>query len=134
MCLMDSRYYDLTSLDGGHLLVMLDNAKWIAGKQVFAARHHGLDRRKLEHPNPKDRWIPPSAPTAFVAIVSKDEAPTHDEIVASIHAQFGCVLQRKADGNELKKYLALTRDAIDLSGNVNGLRPVSYTPLTLPTT
>ncbi|MCP4815940.1 MAG: hypothetical protein GY888_25775, partial [Planctomycetaceae bacterium] len=32
------RYYDLSTLNGGHLLVMLDNAKWIAGKQIRAAR------------------------------------------------------------------------------------------------
>ncbi len=42
------RYYDLTSLDGGHLLVMLDNAKWIASKQTFAARHNNVERRKIQ--------------------------------------------------------------------------------------
>jgi hypothetical protein len=116
------RYYDLTSLDGGHLLVMLDNAKWIAGKQVFAAQYHGADRRKLEYPNPKDRWLPPSAPAAFVAVAAKVETPANEEIVAAIRAQFDCVLQRNPTDNELTKYLALTRDAIDLSGNVDGLR------------
>ena len=116
------RYYDLTSLDGGHLLVMLDNAKWIAGKQVFAARHHGEDRRKLEYPNPKDRWLPPTAPPAFVAIATKDSLPTNDELVAAIQEQFDRVLQRAATDEELARYLALMRDAIELSGNVDGLR------------
>ena len=31
------RYYDLQALDGGHLLVMLTNAKWIASKQLRRA-------------------------------------------------------------------------------------------------
>lgn len=118
------RYYDLTSLDGGHLLVMLDNAKWIAGKQVFAAQHHGADRRKLDYPNPKDRWLPPTAPPAFVAIATKDSLPTNDELVAAIHEQFDRVLQRPASDEELAKYQALMRDAIELSGNVDGLRQI----------
>ena len=116
------RYYDLTSLDGGHLLVMLDNAKWIAGKQVLVARHHGADRRKLEYPNPKDRWLPPAAPAAFVAITGNEETSTDEEILAAVQAQFDCVLQRKATAEELAKYLALTRDAINLSGNMDGLQ------------
>ncbi|MEK6236808.1 MAG: DUF1588 domain-containing protein [Planctomycetales bacterium] len=116
------RYYDLTALDGGRLLVMLDNAKWIASKQILAARHKGDDPRKIQFPNPKDRWFPRTTPDAFQAVIRKDAGPTNDEIVAAIHAQFDCVLQRKADGEELAKYLALTRDAIDLSGNVDGLQ------------
>ncbi|MDA1017473.1 MAG: DUF1588 domain-containing protein, partial [Planctomycetota bacterium] len=116
------RYYDLTSLNGGHLLVMLDNAKWIAGKQVLAARYYGVDRRKLEHPNPKDRWLPQTAPAAFVTVAAKEAAPTDDEIIAAIQSQFECVLQRNATDEELAKYLALTHDAIELSGNVDGLQ------------
>ena len=116
------RYYDLTALDGGHLLVMLDNAKWIAGKQTFAARHNNIDRRKIEFPDPKDRWYPQTTPAAFQAILFKNGAPTDDEIVAAIHTQFDCALQRQADREELAKYLALTRDAIELSGNIDGLQ------------
>ena len=116
------RYYDLTTLNAGHLLVMLDNAKWIAGKQVLAARYHNVDRRKLKHPNPKDRWLPSTTPDAFVVIAAKDGKPTDDEILAAIQSQFDCVLQRKATNEELAKYLALTRDAIELGDNIDGLR------------
>ncbi|MEO2036491.1 MAG: hypothetical protein ABGZ35_30825, partial [Planctomycetaceae bacterium] len=42
------RYYDTTALDGGHLLVMLNNAQWIADKQVFRAIHQGADRRGIK--------------------------------------------------------------------------------------
>ena len=32
------RYYDTTTLDGGHLLMMLTNADWISEKQLREAR------------------------------------------------------------------------------------------------
>lgn len=88
------RYYDTTALDGGHLLVMLNNAQWISQKQIFAAEHSGADRRKLQFANPKDRWYPPGSPDAFVQIVRKQAPPTEDEMIAAVHAQFDCVLQR----------------------------------------
>ncbi len=116
------RYYDTTALDGGHLLVMLNNAKWIAEKQIFAATHAGVDRRKLQFPNPKDRWVPPSSPDAFVAIVNKRSEPTSAEMMAAIHAQFDCVLQREATPQELQTYLPLLRSAIQRGGNTEGLR------------
>ena len=116
------RYYDTATLDGGHLLVMLNNAQWIADKQIFAAVHHGEDRRKLEHPNPKDRWFPPSSPEAFRAIVHSESPPSREATIAAIHAQFDCVLQREATESELHEYVPLLESAIGLGGNVEGLR------------
>lgn len=116
------RYYDTATLDGGHLLVMLNNSQWIADKQIFAAVHHGKDRRKLEFPNPKDRWMPPSSPAPFVTIVQKESRPTDEEMIAAVHSQFDCVLQRDATESELREYLPLLQSAIDLGGNVEGLR------------
>ena len=116
------RYYDTATLDGGHLLVMLNNAQWIADKQIFAAMHHGEDRRTLEFPNPKDKWVPSYSPEAFVAIVQKESLPSDKEMIAAIHAQFDCVLQRDATESELHEYLPLLKSAIDLGGNVEGLR------------
>ena len=116
------RDYDITALDGGHLLVMMNNAQWISQKQIFAAVHAGQDRRKLEYPNPKDRWHPPITPPAFVTVVQKETPPTDDELIAAIQAQFECVLRRKANEAELKEYLALTRSTIELGGNAEGLR------------
>jgi hypothetical protein len=116
------RDYDITTLDGGHLLVMLSNAQWISQKQIFAAVHAGTDRRKVEHPNPKDRWYPPASPTAFVTIVRKETSPTDPEMVAAIHAQFDCVLRRDAGDGELERYLPLLRSTIEIGGNAEGLR------------
>lgn len=116
------RYYDTATLDGGHLLVMLNNAQWIADKQIFAAVHEGEDRRTLKFPNPKDKWVPPHSPEAFVAIVRKPSLPNDEEMIAAIHAQFDCVLQRDATESERQKYLRLLKSAIDLGGNVEGLR------------
>ncbi|MEC7566417.1 MAG: DUF1588 domain-containing protein [Planctomycetota bacterium] len=116
------RYYDLTRLDGGHLLVMLDNAKWIAGKQIRAARVSHGELRADEFPDARDRWAPRTTLAAFDVIIQKDSPPTQEELVAAIQAQFDCVMQRPATADELEKYLALTYDSIQLSGNTEGLR------------
>lgn len=116
------RDYDVHALDGGHLLVMLNNADWISKKQLFAAVNTGKDRRKLEYSNPKDRWYPPSSPPEFVVIARNQSKPSTEEMAAAIHAQFQCVLRRNASDAELNRYLELLRSTIDLGGNQAGLR------------
>ena len=116
------RYYDTTVLDGGHLLVMLNNAKWISQKQIIAAIRLGKPKQKIEFANAKDRWVPPTAPEAFVTIVTRESTPTDNEMTAAIHAQFDCVLQRNATDAELKRYLPLLRSTIKVGGNTEGLR------------
>ncbi len=116
------RYYDTTSLDGGHLLVMLNNAEWISEKQIFAAIHAGKDKRTIKFSNPKDQWLPPLSPEAFVTIIRKDSPPSDEELIAAVHAQFDCVLQREANDQELNQYLRLLRATIELGGHVEGLR------------
>jgi hypothetical protein len=103
------RDYDISTLDGGHLLVMLNNAQWISQKQIFSAVHSGKDRRNLEYPNSQDRWYPPIVPHAFVAIVKKDTVPSDQELSDAIQAQFNCVLRRQANNTELARYLPLLR-------------------------
>jgi mono/diheme cytochrome c family protein len=115
------RYYDLTQLDGSHLLVMLTNAEWIASKQLQAARVKAGDP-KATPADPKDKWSPKTTPAAFEAIVTKQTDPTDDELKAAIHTQFDLALRRKATDAELGQYLALTRDAIKVGGNTEGLR------------
>ena len=116
------RDYDITTLDGGHLLVMMGNAEWISQKQIFAAVNAGKDRRKLEYPNPKDRWYPPTSPDAFVAIVQKDSPPTQPELAAAIGAQFANVLRREPTKEELQRYTHLIESTTSLGGNIEGLR------------
>lgn len=116
------RYYDTAVLDGGHLLVMLNNAQWISEKQIFGAVHQGEDRRKLSFSNDKDRWYPANVPQEFVTIVRKQSTPSDDEMIAAVHAQFDCVLQREASDEELNLHLALLRSTIELGGNQEGLR------------
>lgn len=116
------RYYDTATLDGGHLLVMLNNAQWIADRQIFAAVHQGKDRRKLEFPNPKDKWFPSYSPEPFVVVVQKKSVPSDVEMIAAIDAQFDCVLQRDATAPEVDKYLSLLKSSIELGGNAEGLR------------
>jgi cytochrome c553 len=115
------RYYDLTHLDGGHLLVMLTNAEWIASKQLQPARVKAGDPKALPE-DPKDKWAPKATPAAFEEVVVKKVAPTDDEIRAAVRTQFGLVLQRSPTNAEMGQYVALTRDAIKAAGNAEGLR------------
>jgi cytochrome c553 len=115
------RYYDLTPLDGGHLLVMLGNAEWIASKQLQPARAKAGDP-KAAPADPKDKWVPKVTPAAFEAIVSKKGAPTDDELSAAVRTQFALALRRPPTASEATAYLRFARDAIKLSGNAEGLR------------
>jgi mono/diheme cytochrome c family protein len=116
------RYYDNESLDGGVLLVMLGNADWISQKQVLGARVKSGEVKAGTLPNPQDRWIPKNYPPAFDAIILKKTAPTDAEIADAVRAQFASVLQRAPDDAELAKYTRLTREAIAIAGNTEGLR------------
>lgn len=116
------RDYDNGALDGGHLLVMLSNADWISAKQLRSARVKHGEISAGDFPNARDRWSPPATPAAFEAIILKDSPPTDAEIAAAIQTQFACVLRRPADRAELERYTELTRSAIELGGNTEGLR------------
>ena len=124
------RDYDVTTLDGGHLLVMLGNAKWIAGKQIFAARlKTPLKEELLKGLSRKDRWYPKVTPEAFEKIVLKAEPPTDEEMKAAVEKQFDCVLMRKPMKEELAKYVDLLRSSIELAGNSEGLRQMLFAVL-----
>ena len=123
------RYYDLTVLDGGHLLVMLGNADWISGKQIRAARVNAGEIKANEFDNPKDRWYPKVTPPAFEAVVLKKSPPTEAEMIAAVRTQFHCVLRREPTDREQREYLALLRGAIRVAGNTEGLRHMLRTVL-----
>ena len=116
------RYYDTTTLDGGHLLMMLTNADWISGKQLREARIKNGEVKSNEFPNPKDRWSPRKTPDAFEFIVTKKSPPTEAEMKDAIHIQYQCVLQRDANKSELERHLKLLKESILLAGNTEGLR------------
>ncbi|QOV91057.1 DUF1588 domain-containing protein [Humisphaera borealis] len=115
------RDYAITPLDGGHLLVMLNNAQWISHKQIRAARVKKGDFKADFFENRADRFAP-STPAAFETIILNPAKPTDDALVTAIQTQFSRTLQRPATDTEVAKYLALTRSAIDLAGNTEGLR------------
>jgi hypothetical protein len=124
------RDYDVTTLDGGHLLVMLGNAKWIADKQILAARLKTAQKEELlKGLSSKDRWYPKVTPEAFEKIVLKAEPPTDEEMMAAVEKQFDCVLMRKPTKEELAKYVDLLRSSIQLAGNSKGLRQMLFAVL-----
>ena len=109
---------------------MLTNAKWIAGKQIFAARLKTPKKEALlAELNTQDRWYPRETPPAFEVVVLKDGPPTEAEMVSAIQHQFDCVLRREATAAEVKKYLELLRSSIELGGNIAGLQQMLTTVL-----
>jgi hypothetical protein len=116
------RDYDIGLLDGGSLLVMLSNAEWISRKQIRAARVKNGEIAANDFPDPKDRWSPRQAPLEFESIILKKAEPTPEELAAAIRRQFESVLRRPPTDTEASRYLDLTRSAIRLAGNTEGLR------------
>ncbi len=123
------RYYDITTLDGGHLLAMLANAQWISHKQIRAARVKKGEIGEAQFDDQRDRWYPKITPTAFEKIILKDSPPDDAELVDAIQTQFDRVLQRRANADELQRYTELTRASIALGGNTEGLRQMLVTVL-----
>lgn len=117
------RYYDLDALDGGDLLVMLGNARWIADRQLLMARRLGGET--VEFPDPKDRWMPRSIPEgyrAFTELLDVGPEPPADLVLAAVREQFVRVLQREPAEEERARYVELARSSIALAGPAAGLR------------
>ena len=116
------RDYDNNTLDGGHLLVMLTNADWISSKQIRPARVKNGELGVNDFPDPKEKWSPRLTPPEFEAVILKKSAPTDKEINDAVRKQFVCVLRREPTREDQDKYLKLTRAAVELGGNTEGLR------------
>ena len=123
------RDYDIGSLDGGSLLVMLTNAEWISDRQIRPARIKNGEPGMNEFPDPKDKFLPPKVPVEFETIIFKKSAPTDDEMKAAIGQQFQLVLKRTPSDAEMVKYFDLTKEAILAAGNSEGLRQMLITVL-----
>jgi Protein of unknown function (DUF1588)/Protein of unknown function (DUF1592)/Protein of unknown function (DUF1585)/Protein of unknown function (DUF1595)/Planctomycete cytochrome C len=116
------RDYDIGLLDGGSLLVMLANAEWISRKQIRPAQVKNGEIDAKEFPDPKDRWSPRQTPAEFEAVILKKASPSDEELQSAIRRQFESVLRRPPSESEASRYLELTRSAIGLAGNTEGLR------------
>ena len=123
------RDYSITSLDGGHLLVMLKNAQWIASKQIFAAENKGKDRNAIIYSNNQDRWFPQVTPIEFEEIIVSVTEPTEDQFLAAIVKQFQLVLRRPPSTEEQTAYLELIKSTTQLAGKTEGLRQMLVTVL-----
>ncbi|MEZ6142099.1 MAG: DUF1588 domain-containing protein [Zavarzinella sp.] len=115
------KYYDRSVLDGGHLLVLLGNAEWIATKQLQSALMKAGMTDKLPS-DPKDKWYPKTTTAEFETIVLAKQPATEVQIKTAINKQFQLVLGRLPAAEEMAKYLKLTSNAINIAGNVEGLR------------
>jgi hypothetical protein len=117
------RYYDNSVLGGGHLQLMLNNARTISHKQISSV----IPKEKSTKKKGRNPWQPKTVPEAFVTIIKKKSTPSKIELVDAIHAQFECVLQRQATAEELTRYLPHLVTSIKLGGNIEGLRQMLVT-------
>jgi hypothetical protein len=116
------RDYDIGSLDGGTLLVMLTNAEYISDRQIRPALVKNGEIAAGDFPDPKDKFMPRTVPSEFETIIFKKSEPTDEELLAAIGRQFQAVLKRPPSETEMAKYLGLTKEAIAAAGNSEGLR------------
>jgi len=123
------RDYDIGSLDGGTLLVMLTNAEYISERQIRPARVKNGEIGANDFPDPKDKFMPRTVPAEFESIILKKSPPSDDAMQAAISRQFQNVLRREPNETEMVKYLGLTREAILAAGNSEGLRQMLTTVL-----
>ena len=137
------RDYDVRMLNGGHLLVMITNAKWIAKKQIYSALLKMPKKQALiddlnstrtagtpvNSISGLDSWYPKVTPEAFEKIVLMNRLPTDGEMAAAVQEQFGCVLRRNATKQELAKYVELLSSSITLAGNSEGLQQMLFAVL-----
>ena len=109
------RYYDNQGLSRGHLLTMLSNAEWIAGKQLWRWA------KNIDHDNKFDTLKPHHLPIpmAFSAIAEKQSKPTEQEMLDAINVQFDNVLRRRATDDELREYLSLFQSLLEQSQSVS---------------
>lgn len=115
------RDYDLTSLNGSHLLTMMGNADWISKRQIRAARVKNGELKSDEFDDKSDRFSP-ATPKAFETVILKKSPPNDAEIQMAIVTQFDRVLRRPPTKPELRKFGELTSGAIQIAGNTEGLR------------
>ena len=137
------RDYDVRMLNGGHLLVMITNAKWIAKKQIYSALLKMPKKQALiddlnstrtagatvNSISGLDSWYPKVTPEAFEKIVLMNRLPTDVEMAAAVQEQFDCVLRRNATKQELAKYVELLSSSITLAGNSEGLQQMLFAVL-----
>lgn len=123
------RDYDIGTLDGGSLLVMISNAEWISDRQIRAARMKNGEPGMDEFPDPKDKFMAPKVPVEFEAVIFNKSVPGDEEVKAAIERQFQLVLRRSPSDSEMTRYLDLARQAIGAAGNSEGLRQMLLTVL-----
>ena len=142
------KYYANDSVEGGQFLTLLTNAEWIVDKQLRSAL---LKSGEFDYPKayydvlnkvkgsgsmiykfPGEMWNLKKCEKEFEQIVLKKGMPTDDEIKAAINHQFEGALQRKANAQEMAKYLSFTKKSIQKGGNSAGLRKMMVAVLMEP--
>ncbi|MFK7851880.1 MAG: DUF1588 domain-containing protein [Akkermansiaceae bacterium] len=137
-------YYDTEVIENGQFLTLLSNAKWIVGKQlrpalvasgeyVFPPSYHEFKgTRGFRARFPDEMWNPKTTPEAFTKIIENEGLPSDEMWKAAIHHQFTVALQRKANDDEIQRYLKLVQVTLKESNKTGALKNLMISVLMEP--
>lgn len=116
------KYYDTEVVQGGEFLTLLDNAKYIVGKQLLNA----FEKTELFKPLPppkgkaegrgRDWFRPKQTEAAFEKLVLSKGNPSDADLQAAIACQFQLAFQRSPTPEEMTQYLQFMKEGIKTSG------------------
>jgi mono/diheme cytochrome c family protein len=137
------KYYDNLMLEGGEVITLLNNAKWIADKQLrpallksgdFKYPQEYLDanpaRRRTTFPD--EQWNPKTTAPELERVVMTKGSPSDADLAAAIAHQFQVALQRPPTPEEASRYLSFTRSAMEVAGKILGLKKMMVSVIMEP--
>ncbi len=137
-------YYDTEVVEGGELLTLLSNAKWIADKQLRAAL---LETGEFKYPKefveakrdrsfrarfPDEVWNPGRTAEPLARIIKEEGSPSAEAWTKAIQHQFQVVLQRQASPDEVGRYLKLVERTLEESDKTGALKNVMISVMMEP--
>lgn len=116
------KYYDTEVVQGGEFLTLLDNAKYIVGKQLLNAFEKTENFKPLPPAKGKaeergrDHFKPKQTEAVFEKLVLMKGNPSDADLQDAITRQFQLALQRLPTPEEMAQYLGFMKEGIKTSG------------------
>ena len=123
-----ANYAPLAHVDGATLSQLFLNCQKIAVLQTA-----GFDRMEEDH-RTKQRVVKhyDKSPASFTAIITSAAAPTEEQLRNAVSEEFAIVLSRRPRSDELAAYVALLKQAIEISDKTRGLATMATAVLLQP--
>ena len=139
-------YYDTEVVEGGQVLTLMANAKWVVDKQLRAgllksgeyqhskeyleAKARGLRHFRARFPD--EAWNPGRTAEPFERVLMTDGKVPDDLLAGAITHQFKVALQREPNEAEMAKYMGFMKKTIEVSDRTSALKKVMVSILMEP--